>query len=93
VGHVDDGGAARSYIACASRSRAWGRRHGQSELWLAGPVASKTVPEHRTSIPIDAIVAEALLMARKAHRHWGARKILALLGKSQPSSRCRRQAR
>jgi transposase InsO family protein len=34
---------------------------------------------------VDATVAEALVMARKAHPHWGARKILAWLAPKQPS--------
>src|SRR5215510_12809936 len=33
---------------------------------------------------VDGVVAEALLMARRAHPHWGARKVLAWLAKTQP---------
>lgn len=33
---------------------------------------------------VDAVVAEALLMARRSHPHWGARKILAWLAAKQP---------
>lgn len=33
---------------------------------------------------LDAVVVEALLEARRAHPHWGARKILAWLGRKQP---------
>jgi putative transposase len=33
---------------------------------------------------VAAVVLEALLQARRAHRHWGARKILAWLARRQP---------
>ena len=33
---------------------------------------------------LDAVVVEAVLEARRAHPHWGARKILAWLGRKQP---------
>lgn len=33
---------------------------------------------------VDSIVLEALLQARRAHEHWGARKILAWLARKQP---------
>ena len=33
---------------------------------------------------VDPIVVEALVQARRAHPHWGARKILAWLGGKQP---------
>jgi putative transposase len=33
---------------------------------------------------LDTIVVEALLEARRAHPHWGARKILAWLGRREP---------
>jgi len=33
---------------------------------------------------IDAVVLEALVQARRAHPHWGARKILAWLGRKRP---------
>jgi putative transposase len=33
---------------------------------------------------LDGIVVEAVLEARRAHPHWGARKILAWLGRKQP---------
>ena len=34
---------------------------------------------------VDETVAEALVMARRAHPHWGARKILAWLASKQPT--------
>jgi putative transposase len=34
---------------------------------------------------VDPVVVEALLMARRAHPHWGSRKILAWLSRKQPS--------
>ena len=33
---------------------------------------------------LDTVVVQALLEARRAHQHWGARKILAWLGRKQP---------
>src|SRR5690349_14396822 len=33
---------------------------------------------------LDAAVVEALLMARKSHPHWGARKILVWLARKEP---------
>jgi putative transposase len=33
---------------------------------------------------LDAVVVEAVLEARRAHPHWGARKILAWLDRKQP---------
>jgi len=44
------------------------------------PRAPHTHP-HR----VDPLVVEALVQARRAHRHWGARKILAWLGRQQPN--------
>jgi putative transposase len=33
---------------------------------------------------VDSVVVEAILAARRSHPHWGARKILAWLGRKQP---------
>ncbi len=42
---------------------------------------SRTSREHRSRSParLDVVVVETLLEARRAHPHWGARKILAWL--------------
>lgn len=37
---------------------------------------------------LDGVVVEALLEARRAHPHWGARKVLAWLARKQPALEC-----
>ena len=59
--------------------------------WLAryevdgpGGLVDRSKAPHSHPNRVDAVVTEALLMARKAHPHWGARKIVAWLAKAQP---------
>src|SRR5579859_4502008 len=44
---------------------------------------SRAPHEHHQRV--DPVVIEALLMARRAHQHWGSRKILAWLSRKQPT--------
>jgi putative transposase len=59
--------------------------------WLAryhaegpGGLEDRSRAPHTHPNRVEPIVAEALLMGRKAHPHWGARKVLAWLAKTQP---------
>jgi len=52
-----------------------------------GPLEDRSRAPHSHPSRLEPVVVEALVQARRAHAHWGARKILAWLARKQPELR------
>lgn len=77
--------------AMAELCREFGVSRKTAYKWVArynadGPagLADRSRAPHSHPSRVEPVVLEALVQARRAHPHWGARKILAWLGRKQP---------
>lgn len=58
---------------------------GRYEIDGPSGLEDRSRAPHEHHHRVDPVVVEALLMARRAHQHWGSRKILAWLSRKQPA--------